>query len=131
MPHLHICASGEANREANDERTTHIFAWLFVASLASPFMALALEAVFRTRVKKDEWQFTICVRTCECSYARENSSFSQRQRHTNVRASGETRHKHVCVNAVLENHDAEMTGPNAGLHNQLRGKYWKDVIDND
>ncbi len=87
MPHLHIRANGEAN----DERTNHIF--------ASSFVALALEAVFRTRVKWDEWRFTLCVRTCECSYACENSSFAQRQRRTNVRASDEAMHEHECVNA--------------------------------
>ncbi len=75
IPHLHFCA----NSEANDERTNHIFAWSFVALFASLFVVLALEAVFQTRVKGDEWWFTLCVRTCKCLYARENSSFAQRQ----------------------------------------------------
>ncbi len=96
MPHLHIRVSGEANSEENDERTNHIF--------TSSFVALAFEAVFRIRVKGDKWQFTLsvrtCVRTCECSYACENSSFVRRHRHTNVRANGEARHEHECVNAV-------------------------------
>ncbi len=100
MPHLHIRASGEANSKVNDERTNHIFASSFVASFVSPFVELALEAVFRTRVKEDEWQFALCVQTCECSYACENCSFAQRQRRTNVHASGEARHEHECVNAV-------------------------------
>ncbi len=96
MPHLHIRASGEAN----DERTNHIFALSFVASFASPFVAPSLEAVFQTWVKEDEWRFVLCVRTCKCSYTCENSSFTQRQRRTNVHASGEARHEHECVNAV-------------------------------
>ncbi len=50
MPHLHIRTSGGAN----DEHTNHLFASSFVASFASPFVALALEAVFPTRVKGDE-----------------------------------------------------------------------------
>ncbi len=75
--------------------TYHIFKSLFVASFASSFVALALEAVFRTRVKGDEWRFILCV----CSYACENSSFAQRQRHTNVPVSGEARRE--CVNALL------------------------------
>ncbi len=60
MPHLHIRANGEAN----DERTNHIF--------ASSFVALALEAVFQTRVKGDEWQFKLSrvyigtQTECEC-----------------------------------------------------------------
>ncbi len=101
MPHLHICASGKANTEANDERANHIFASSFIAPFASPFVVLALEAVFLTQVKEDEWRFALCVQTCECSYACENSSFAQRQRHTNLRASTEARHEHECVNAVL------------------------------
>ncbi len=89
MPHLHIRTSGEGN----DERTNHIF--------ASPFVVLTVEEVFRTRVKEDEWRFALCVQTCECSYACENSSFAQRrQRCMNVHASGEARHEHECVNAV-------------------------------
>ncbi len=44
--------------------------------------------------------FALCVRTCECLCACENSSFAYRQRHTNVRACGEARHKHERVNAV-------------------------------
>ncbi len=68
MPHLHIRVSGEANNKANDERTNHIFAKSFVVLFASPFVALALVAVFRTRVKGDEWRFMLCVRTCECLY---------------------------------------------------------------
>ncbi len=91
MLHLHIHVIDKANSEANDERTNHIFASSFVALFASPFVALALEAVFRTRVKGNEWQFTLCVRTC---YACENSSFVQRQKHTNVCASGEARHEY-------------------------------------
>ncbi len=55
MPHLHIRASGKAN----DERTNDIFA----SSFALPFVTFALEAVFRTRVKRDEWRFALCVRT--------------------------------------------------------------------
>ncbi len=55
MPHLHIRANGEAK----DEQTNHIFTSSFVASFASPFVALALEAVFRTQVKEEEWQFTL------------------------------------------------------------------------
>ncbi len=102
MPHLHICASGAANSEANDERTNHIFASSFIASFASPFVALALEAVYRTRVKGNKWRFMLCVWTCECSYTCENSSFAQRQNHTNVCASGGARHEHEYVNAVLE-----------------------------
>ncbi len=91
MPHLDIRASGEAS----DECTNHIFASSFVAPFASPFVVLALEAVFRTRAKEDEWRFVLCV----CSYACEKSSFAQRQRRTNVHASGEARHEHECVNA--------------------------------
>ncbi len=53
MPHLHIRASSEAN----DECTNHIFASSFV----SPFMVLALEVIFQTRVKDDEWWFTLCT----------------------------------------------------------------------
>ncbi len=49
MPHLHIRTSGETNSEANDERTNHIFVSSFVASFALPFVALALEAVFREK----------------------------------------------------------------------------------
>ncbi len=100
MPHLHIRVSGKANSEANDERTNHIFASSFVTSFTSPFVALTLEAVFQTRVKGDEWRFALRVRTCKCSYACENSSFAQRQRHTNVRARDEASHEHECVNAV-------------------------------
>ncbi len=58
MLHLHIRASGEAN----DERSNYIFISSFVASIASPFVALTLEAVFRTRVKGDKWRFALCVR---------------------------------------------------------------------
>ncbi len=102
MPHLHIRKSGDANSDANGEHTNHIFASSFVASIASPFVTLSLEVVFQIRVKGDEWRFVLCVRTCECSYACENSSFAQRQRHTNVRASGEAKHEHECVNAALD-----------------------------
>ncbi len=101
LPHLHFRTSGETNSEANDEHTNHIFALSFVASFASPLVTLALEAVL-TRVKGDKWWFVLCVQTCECSYACENSSFAQRRRHTNVCASGEARHEHKCVNAVLQ-----------------------------
>ncbi len=100
MRDLHIRASGEANSKANDERINHTFASSFIASFALPFMVLAIEAVFRTRVKGDEWQFALRVQTCECSYTCENSSFAWRQRHTNVRVSGEARHEPECVNAV-------------------------------
>ncbi len=96
MPHLHIRKSGEVN----DERTNYIFASSFVASFASPFVVLALEAVFQTRVKEDKWRFALCIRTCECSYACENISFAQQQRRMNVYASGEMRHEQECVNAV-------------------------------
>ncbi len=96
MVHLHIRTSGEANSKVNNERTNHIFALSFVASFASPFVVLAFEVVFPTRVKGDK-QF---IRVT-CSYACENNSFAQRQRHTNVRASDETRHEHECVNVVL------------------------------
>ncbi len=65
------------------------------------FVALALEAVFQTRVKGDKWRFALCVRTCKSSYACENSSFTQKQSHTNVCASNEAKHEHECVNAVL------------------------------
>ncbi len=44
--------------------------------------------------------YVMCTNTC--SYACENSSFAHRQSHTNVRASGEARHEHECVNAVLD-----------------------------
>ncbi len=54
MPHLHIRTSGKANSEANNERTNYIFTSSFVASFASPFVTLALEAVFPTQVKGDE-----------------------------------------------------------------------------
>ncbi len=67
MPHLHIRTSSEANSKANNKRTNHIFALSFVASFSSPFVVLALKAVFLTRVKGDEWQFALRVRTCECS----------------------------------------------------------------
>ncbi len=71
MLHLRICVSGEAN----DVCTNHMFASSFVASFASPFVALVLEAVFQTRVKGDEWRFALCVHSCECSYACEISFF--------------------------------------------------------
>ncbi len=100
MPHLHIHTSGEANSKENNERN-YIFALSFVALFALPFVVLALEAVFWTRVKGDKWRFVLCVWTCECLYACEDSSFAKRQRHTNVRASGEARHVHECVNVVL------------------------------
>ncbi len=58
MPHLHIRASGEAN----DKRTNHIFTSSFVASVASPFVALALKAGFPTQVKGDE-RFIHVMRT--------------------------------------------------------------------
>ncbi len=46
MPCLHNCLSGEANSEANDERTNHIFVLSFVVSFASPSVALALGKPF-------------------------------------------------------------------------------------
>ncbi len=100
MPHLHIRVSGVANSKANDECTNHILASSFVASFTSPFVELTLETVFQPRVKEDEWRFALRVRTCECSYACENSSFTQRQAYENIHASGEARHEHECVNAV-------------------------------
>ncbi len=105
MPHLHIRASGEANSEANDERTNHIFA----SSFASPFVALAHEVIFWTRVKGDKWRFTLCVQICECSYAYENSSFAQRQRYTNVRANGEARAR-MCKCGIIYFIWANITG---------------------
>ncbi len=48
---LHIRASGEANSEAKDECINRIFASSFVASFASPFVALALEEVFEHESK--------------------------------------------------------------------------------
>ncbi len=51
IPHLHIRASGEANSEANHERTNHIFVSSFIASFASPFVVLALKAVFQHESK--------------------------------------------------------------------------------
>ncbi len=102
MPLLHIRTNSEAKCEADDEHTNHIFASSFVASFASPFVAFALKVVFQTRVKEDEWWFMLCV--VECLYACENSSFAQKQRHINVCASGEARHKHKCVKVLPHLH---------------------------
>ncbi len=98
ITHLHIRASGKENSEVNNERTNHIF--------ALPFVVLALEVVFQNESKETNGEnglFALtCTNICECLYAGENTSFAQRQRHTNVHASGEARYEHECVNSVLE-----------------------------
>ncbi len=60
IPHLHIHTSGEANGEC----TNHIFASSFVASFASPFVALALESVFEHESKGTNGENGSFVLTC-------------------------------------------------------------------
>ncbi len=56
IPYLHICASGAANSEANDEHSNHIF--------ASPFVALALELVSQHESKSTNGENSSFALTC-------------------------------------------------------------------
>ncbi len=62
--HLHIRVSGEANSEANDECTIHIFASSFVVSFASPFEALTLVVVFKHESKGTNGENSSFTLTC-------------------------------------------------------------------
>ncbi len=103
MPHLHIRASGEANSEANDEQTITYSPRHLLGHLPRHSWRSHSKRLFEHESKGTNCDLHyVYEHVNQCSYACENSSFAQRQRHTNVRASGEVRHEHERVNAVLD-----------------------------